>query len=279
MRGGRTKTKKAAKNSGTPRSTMGRLLPPVDITSESQLAELTKRITKGPLTLVFVYADWCGHCQRFKPTMDELEKDGNRSIQTARIRDDVFPKSQLSSAKIEGYPTLMLVENSGKVASFKTDSGQVTNAIPDYSNKEKMTALVRTAGRPEAKNLMNNSTVSMGAPEPSEMSASLQEESNATVNPAVGTPNIPKNIVADRLSASTVRSLNNTLVNSSNSLLKETAKPMRGGAYGGGLWGQLAVAAQQLAPAAALFAAGIALKNTRRRGKSRRRSGRRSQRK
>lgn len=255
---------------------MGRLLPPIDITSESQLGELAKRITKGPLTLVLVYADWCGHCQRFKPTMEELEKDSNRSIQTARIRDDVFPKSQLSSAKIEGYPTLMLVKNSGEVTNFKTESGQVTNAIPDYTDKEKMTALVRTAGRPEANTLLENSTISMGPPSEGSMSASLSEASNATVNPATPTPNIPKNIVADRLSESTVKSLNNTLINSSNSLVRETARPMRGGFYGGGLWSQLAVAAQQLAPAAALFATGIALKNTRkRRGSRRRRSQRR----
>lgn len=259
---------------------MGRLLPPVDITSESQLGELAKRITKGPLTLVLVYADWCGHCQRFKPTMEELEKDSNRSIQTARIRDDVFPKSQLSSAKIEGYPTLMLVENSGKVTNFKTDSGQVTNAIPDYTNKEKMTALVRTAGRPEASGLMNESTISMEPPSANEMSASLSAASNATVNPSTATPNIPKNIVADRLSPSTVNKLNSTLINSSNSLVRETARPMRGG-FAGGLWSQLAVAAQQLAPAAALFATGIALKNTRRRLRSRGRSrkGRKGQRK
>ena len=256
---------------------MGRLLPPIDITSESQLGELAKRITKGPLTLVLVYADWCGHCQRFKPIMKDLEKDKKRSIQTARIRDDVFPKSQLSSEKIEGYPTLMLVKNSGEVTNFKTESGQVTNAIPDYNDKEKMTALVRTAGRPEASSLLENSTISMAPPSQASMSTSLSEASNATVNPETPTPSIPKNIVADRLSESTVKSLNNTLINSSNSLVRETARPMRGG-FGGGLWSQLAVAAQQLAPAAALFATGIALKNTRKRRGSRRGKSRRQRR-
>ncbi len=264
----------------TPRSTMGRLLPPIDITSESQLSELDKRINSRLKTLFAVLADWCGHCQRLKPVLDEVEKDPNRSIQMVRIRDDVFPKSRYSSEKIEGYPTLMLIDEKGSVVKFKNSNGEVTNSIPNYNDKESLRTLVRTAGRPEASGLLNESTISMGPPSEESMSASLSEASNATVNPTTPTPNIPKNIVADRLSESTVKSLNNTLINSSNSLVRETARPMRGGFYGGGLWSQLAVAAQRLAPAAALFATGIALKNTRkrrgnRRGKSRRGRGQR----
>jgi thiol-disulfide isomerase/thioredoxin len=252
---------------------MGRLLPPVDIRDESQLNELSKRILKGPLTLVLVYADWCGHCQRFKPMMEQLENIPERSIQTARIRDDVFPKSPLASAKIEGYPTLMLVEKNGKVASFQSKNGEVTNAVPDHTDMEKMTAIVRTAGRPEAENLLEESTISMQPP-------SLSQTANATVNTTVPSPTIPKNIIADRLSVNSVNRLNSTLVNSNNTLLKETAKPMKGGLRGGSLWSQLAVAAQDLAPAATLFLGAQALrKRSRRTRKISKRAKRKSSRK
>ena len=231
-------------------------------------------------------AKWCGHCQQLRPILEEVEKDPNRSIQIVKIEDTVFPKSRYSSEKIEGYPTLMLIDEKGSVVKFKNSKGEVTNSIPNYNDKESLRTLVRTAGRPEANTLLENSTISMKPPSvspsinSSNLSESLTRASNATVNPATPTPNMPKNIVADRLSESTVKSLNNTLINSSNSLVRETARPMRGGFYGGGLWSQLAVAAQQLAPAAALFATGIALKNTRkrrgsRRGKSRRGRGQR----
>jgi thiol-disulfide isomerase/thioredoxin len=272
MRGGATKTRKAAKaakKNSPPRSTMGRLLPPVDIKEDSQLSELEKRIKEGPLTLVLVYADWCGHCQKFKPTMEQLENIPERSIQTARIRDDMFPKSALSSAKIEGYPTLMLVDKTGKVENFKSENGNVTNAIPDHTNVEKMTALVRTAGRKEGLDALNESkelaTISVPPP-------SLSNLSNATVNPSVATPEIPKNILADRLSESSVQKLNANLINSSNSLLKEATAPMKGGAQtGGSLWSQLMLASGRLAPAAALFVGAEAYRQKKSR-RSRRRS-------
>lgn len=277
MHGGKPKSRKAAKaakKNTLSRSTMGRILPPIDITEETQLSELDKRIQCGPKTLVLVYADWCGHCQRFKPTMEQLETIPERSIQTARVRDDMFPKSSISSAKIEGYPTLMIVDKSGNVESFKTENGEVTNAIPDHTNVQKMTALVRTLGRKEGLEAMEKSkqeeepsTISMAPP-------SLANVSNSTVDPAVATPEIPKNILADRLSESSVQKLNANLVKTSNSLLKEATAPMKGGMQAGGsLWSQLMVASGRLAPAVGLLMGAEAYRQTRKRRRSRGRKG------
>jgi thiol-disulfide isomerase/thioredoxin len=227
------------KTSSRSQSMMGRLLPPIDITSEKQLDELNKRIANGPATLVLVYADWCGHCQRFKPTMEKLENMSGRSIQTARIRDDVFPKSSLSSSKIEGYPTLMLIDKDGKPTSFKNNNGEVSNAIPDHTDINKMSILVRNAGKPEGVALLKDSP--------------LSKASNATVNTNTPTPFIPKNILADRLSESSVNKLNTNLINSSNSLINASTKSIKGGGNGGGLWSHLMIASKNVAPAAALF--------------------------
>jgi hypothetical protein len=187
----------------------------------------------------------------------------------------MFPKSSISSAKIEGYPTLMLVDKTGNVETFKTETGETTNAIPDHTNVQKMTALVRTLGRKEGLEAMEaskqketSSTISMDPP-------SLGNLSNATVNPSVATPEIPKNILADRLSESSVQKLNANLVKSSNSLLKEATAPMKGGAQAGGsLWSQLMVASGRLAPAAALFVGAEAYRQKRKSHKSRRGRGR-----
>jgi thiol-disulfide isomerase/thioredoxin len=249
MRGGKTK-----KSKGTSRSVMGRLLPPVDIREDAQLDELQKRIAKGPLTLVLVYADWCGHCQRFKPMMDELEKFPNRSVQTARIRDDMFPKSSISSAKVEGYPSLMLVKKSGEVATFKTPEGEVTNAIPEHTNMQKMTSLVRSAGTDEGLNLLNgkepsNAVLTMKP-------ATIQAQSNAASNPESPVPSIPTNIVADRLPSNNVAALNTNLVETTNANLQGATAPVTSEQVkqaGGSLWSQLMIASQAVAPAAALF--------------------------
>lgn len=265
MRGGKTKTKK-----NTSRSVMGKLMSPVDIRDENQLKELDKRIKIGPVTLVLVYADWCGHCQRFKPMMEQLENIPGRTIQTARIRDDMFPKSSISSAKIEGYPTLMLVEKSGKVASFKNENGEVTNAIPDHANMENMTAIVRNAGKKEGVALLNKEKT-----ENEVLSVQPLNAKNASVEAKA-----PNNIVADRFSSESVSKLNSNLVNSQNALLKEAT----GSDYekspkqlGGSLWSSLMMASQQLAPAAALFLAAEAVnrRKTRKTRKAKRRTLRR----
>ncbi len=283
MRGGKRKTMKKGTSRGSPRTVMGSLLPPVDITSPSQLKELDKRIKAGPLTLVLVYADWCGHCQKFKPMMDKLEQCKDRSIQTARVRDDMFPNSSISSAKIEGYPSLLLVKESGEVASFKNREGEVTNAVPDHTNMSRMETLVRTAGTPSGQNILiaAENAGDPGAVEASANSGDPETFGNAA---ASGSANgsIPKNIVADRLSAENVNRLNTALVNSaSNSLKEATAPVVKAEQRGGGLWSSLMMASRNIAPAAALFLGAEAMRGrkgsrraTRKVRKSRRSRGR-----
>jgi thiol-disulfide isomerase/thioredoxin len=268
MRGGKakTKTKKRSKASGS-RSVMGRLLPPVDITNNSQLNELDKRIKMGPITLVLVYADWCGHCQRFKPMMEKLENLPGRTVQTARVKEDVFPNSSLANTKIDGYPTLMLVKNNGEVQSFKNKSGEVTNAIPDYTDMNNMSLIVKNAGKNESVNMMEMAT-------PSAVSQTNNKNNNSANNNTVTNNNVkemesltPENIVTDRLSGETVKTLNNNLANSSNANIQQTTKPaVGGGQTGGSLYSQLMLAAKKVAPAAALFLASDALRKRKRRG-------------
>jgi thiol-disulfide isomerase/thioredoxin len=307
MRGGKTK-----KASSASRTTMGRLMPPVDITEESQLNELSKRIQTGPLTLVLVYADWCGHCQRFKPTMAELEKCPGRSIQTARVRDDMLPKSSIATAKIEGYPSLLLVKPNGDIQSFKNSSGEKTNAIPDYTNVSKMKLIVRNAGKSEAIEALSGKEVTKNVPkvakassvlnsapanselgvEPETINVEISESALDPSRPLTAAPktlsedripNTRSNRVANRIQNGThseemITNLNSTLLNSASKTLQDaTAEPSP--QTGGSLWSQLALASKDLAPAAALFFGATALSHRKSRSTRGRRSGRKTTRK
>lgn len=159
------------------RSVMGQLLPPVDITSASQLGELDKRIASGPFVLVFVYADWCGHCQRFKPSMSQLESMKNRSVQTVRIRDDVFPQSSIRQLPLEGYPSLFLLNNKGKNVQFKDQEGNISPTIPDYKNVPVMKSIVQNVGTPQGQQILNQSKV----PSPTEL-ANVTPANNSEPN-------------------------------------------------------------------------------------------------
>ena len=163
------KTKKATHGkktkSITARSVKGRILPPIDITSVDDLAELDKRISIGPVTIAFVYADWCGHCNRYKPNMTELESLPNRSVQTVRIRDDIFPKSSINNAKIEGYPSLLLIkppnksEGKPEAISFEHEDGKISNVIPDHNNMQNMASIVKNAGTPAGLKIINKANI------------------------------------------------------------------------------------------------------------------------
>lgn len=246
MRGG---TKKAKKTNSPARSVMGQLLPPIDIRDASSLNELDKRVSIGPVTLVLVYADWCGHCQHFKPQMSELENMSGRSVQVARIRDDVFPKSNLSKNKISGYPSLMLVKQNGEAVSFKEPTGEVTNAIPDYKNMSNMSSIVRNAGTPKGLTM---------------------------ISPSSSTED-PRNIVSDRLPSNQINNLNTVLMkNTKENLVRATKEPLVGGGQrGGGLWNSLWMASNKLAPAAALLL-GASVLNSKRKTRKARRTRRRT---
>jgi len=173
-------TRKQKKNKS--RALTGQILSPINITNTSQLKDLDERIKVGPITLVFVYADWCGHCQRFKPMMDELEGLPGRSIQTVRIRDDMFPKSSIANTPLEGYPSLLLIKNNSEPIAFKTNEGAVTNVIPEHNNMSQMKAIVKNAGTPEGISILNSSTVVV----PSQMNISSMQ-TDASVRPAAST--------------------------------------------------------------------------------------------
>ncbi len=106
-KGGAKGKKKTARRSGT---------ASLNITSLGQMSALKKLMKNTSVIMVFIYADWCGHCQRFKPEWKNLEKMPNRNVSMVSIRDDVFPKSPLKdNVQVEGYPTVAIVNTAQNV--------------------------------------------------------------------------------------------------------------------------------------------------------------------
>jgi hypothetical protein len=199
--------------------------------------------------------------------MEELEKSSGRSVQVARVRDNVLPQSAIANIPNEGYPSLMLIKKDGTAAPFLDKEGNKTNVIPEHTDMAKMESIVRNAGTPEGVSLLNSEQPANEVQEMSNPSASGFSPSTPSSS------GIPKNIVADRLSQASVTQLNNTLANSRNSLIKQ-ASQQGGGQQGGGLWSYLLSNSQRVAPAAALLLGSTLLnkKKTRKSRKNKRRS-------
>lgn len=92
---------------------MGRIFPPIDVRSAKDFPEMMKRLVEGPVSIVLIYADWCGHCDTFKPHFDAASKSPQRSVQSIKINESVLNDansylsknlSNSSSFNADGYP-------------------------------------------------------------------------------------------------------------------------------------------------------------------------------
>ena len=86
-------------------------------------------LMRGPSTFVLIYADWCGHCQRYKPMWETLARTPGRVANMAAVRDDVYRKiPRIANAKIQGYPSVIKVSPNGSIEKYNVN-GENTNAI------------------------------------------------------------------------------------------------------------------------------------------------------
>ena len=164
-------------------STMGSILPPIDVRSKGQIGDLMKRISKGPVTIMLVYADWCGHCHHFMPHFDKAAKNSNRSIQAVKVNETVMSEVnealKRNSAKpinVEGYPSVMLVGQKGNELT-QIEPVKDTDAMTKVMNQS--AALANEAG-----------LTSNGAPEEeSDMNMSIRPNNVRTTPPRVASLN------------------------------------------------------------------------------------------
>ena len=139
----KTKSKSKSKTRKAGKMHMGRIMSPVDVRSADKVGAFEGMLGSGPLTLVLVYADRCGHCQRFKKdTWNDLTAMSNRKMNIAAVRDDMLSKTSLANSKIKGYPSLMLVGTDKRPAEF-SEEGEVTNAMPS-NEKKNLQSLLQT---------------------------------------------------------------------------------------------------------------------------------------
>jgi thiol-disulfide isomerase/thioredoxin len=137
--------------------TAGRVSAPVVVDSEDKIKKFESLI--GPV-IVFVFAEWCGHCQNYKPFWKKLENDPNRSVHIASVRDDMVNKTSLvkRANPVTSYPTVLFINEEGKAVNFRDKTGNISQEVPDRGNMETMRALIRSAGTPAGKSILEENS-------------------------------------------------------------------------------------------------------------------------
>jgi thiol-disulfide isomerase/thioredoxin len=130
----------------------------IDVRSDGAVKMFEKALIKGPLTLVYVNAKWCGACHRFNDEVwSSLTKLKNKSVNLASVDSEFIGKTSLAKVPRKFYPTLMLVGKDGKPATFEDEDGKPTNAMPRNSTLSE--------DREALSNLVVNPTVKTTVPQ------------------------------------------------------------------------------------------------------------------
>ncbi len=129
-------------------------MPYVDVRSKSDIPQFESMIQMGP-TIVLVYADWCGHCTRFKQNMwDEVAKSNMKAKNTAAVHYDMLENTSMSKTPIEGYPTLFEVKSS--------KNQNISKPVSTPQTKEDLQKLIGTEMNENMKRgerMITNSTI------------------------------------------------------------------------------------------------------------------------
>ena len=146
---------------GHRQSTSGKIFPPLDVRSNNMMGELTKRIRAGPITMIMVYADWCGHCHHMMPHFKEAAKSPDRSVQAVMLNETMLNKANSSitsinqSAKpisVDGYPSILLVDRMGNKVT-EVEAVKNTNTMTKVMNESGSLAVNAGIASPNRKSV------------------------------------------------------------------------------------------------------------------------------
>ena len=115
-------------------------------TDATALDELAKCMRNGQVCVLF-YADWCGHCQRFKPEWSRCKEmhhqQQNNPYKLADIESAALDalKGKMSDmpslVDVSGFPTISMYDNGKKTADYNGE--RTADALMAFLNQQNIT--------------------------------------------------------------------------------------------------------------------------------------------
>ena len=268
-------------------SQMGKIMPPITIQNNGDIMKAVKRIMTGPLTMIVIMADWCGHCQTLKPKYNSIMANSHHTIQNVAIDEtmadqfnDALTKSIAGSKPLEvnGFPSLLLLDKNGHVKSavpndlsiIKSTTENMGNATNNKSKNVSVPTMETTKEEEEEEEEEENNTMSQKVPVIKVNTQSVQEEYEpASINKSVSGKKVslsplPISKQSQQLNQSNQSNLASPPAPessmSADGIIPSRKSPTEElSQKGGSLYGSIASAAYKLAPPAVLMAAAAAM--------------------
>jgi thiol-disulfide isomerase/thioredoxin len=197
------------------RSTKTRKSSILDVRSKAAMRKLEKMMKKMTVVLVLVYADWCPHCHTYKDEVWSKVKamrKKNSNVGIAAVNEKVMQDSPFSGAKINGYPSLLLIGKDGKLAEFKDESGQATNALPNHKDVNMLSGIVKGEPPTNYSEPMNVEELPASNATIAQDSSAIAANSNSNVSVEPSLNESAENVTPDNISVNNI-----TLENSPSS--------------------------------------------------------------
>lgn len=148
----------------------------MDVASDTDLAKLSDLLKKHKVVVVLIHADWCGHCQTFKPLWEDYKKIPGRNVPMVSVNEQMLSKTPFKDAKLDGYPsTLVYSGKDGSFGSFTKENGEETHSVPNSRDKRVMSKLLRT--RPSMMRKVNVANNNSESANPTPEAEALRNES------------------------------------------------------------------------------------------------------
>ena len=271
------------KKNSTTRGLMGSIMPPVDVNSDEMMGEFVKRMKKGPVTLVLVYAPWCGHCVQYKPEFEKMVNTPNRNIQVAQLRDDMVNKAPLKNANINSYPSVILVNKEGEVVEEVQDRNntQKMNQILEEGTGSNGALSTNTGNNANANSITNQIEQynDLSKPTKNNVAADIANEMEPVATGNVTVPNMQNDSKSANMSKKNTDSLvYKAKVGGGGCGCPFTSATLGPQAGGSGLYGLLSSVATGALPAAALLGTGMVLSQRQRKTRKQKKASRKTKR-
>ena len=88
--------------------------------------------------MLLVKADWCGHCKRFMPTYQKLQRRLGNNFPCAYIDESNMTNELSNALNVRGFPTIIFFDKYGRIIEQyegPREEGQLMKKIDEMYHK------------------------------------------------------------------------------------------------------------------------------------------------